>query len=129
MFLSKGINCFFVFVFFFNLLVICLLEGSGKWPEEVEAIRCLKTLLHIKMGAELKDKHSMLTSIHRDYVDVVKVRSFLPTLQYLLSANYNREFVGFCQYAFEMSLSVAITLVQYPPLLVYFQICGPIKAY
>ncbi|RUS78247.1 hypothetical protein EGW08_013986 [Elysia chlorotica] len=54
------------------LKVICMLEGSGKWPEEIEAIVCLKTLLHIKMGAELRERHSMSTSVHKDYVDVVK---------------------------------------------------------
>ena len=57
--------------------VICMLEGSGKWPEEIGAIECLKTLLHIKMGTELKDKHSMVSSVHKDYVDVVKVISYI----------------------------------------------------
>ena len=54
-----------------------MLEGSGKWPEEIGAIECLKTLLHIKMGTELKDKHSMVSSVHKDYVDVVKVISYI----------------------------------------------------
>ncbi|GFO37979.1 nucleolar protein 6-like [Plakobranchus ocellatus] len=54
------------------LKVICMLEGSGKWPEETEAIKGLKTLLHIKMGTELKDKLSLCVSIDKDHVDVVK---------------------------------------------------------
>ncbi|CAL1536080.1 unnamed protein product [Lymnaea stagnalis] len=54
------------------LEVICMLEGSGKWPEEIEAIQCLKALFHIKMGNELKEKQFLPVSIRRTHVDVLK---------------------------------------------------------
>ncbi|BFY97446.1 hypothetical protein BsWGS_00486 [Bradybaena similaris] len=52
--------------------VVCMLESSGKWPEEAEAIKCLKALFHIKMGKELKEKHLFPVSVHKTYVDVLK---------------------------------------------------------
>ena len=58
--------------YFFS--VICMLEGSGKWPEDRDAIQCLKSLLHIKMGTELKDKHLLSVSVAATHVDVLKVR-------------------------------------------------------
>merc|ERR1719239_653369 len=54
------------------LTVICMSEGSGKWPEDRDAIQCLKSLLHIKMGTELKDKHLLSVSVAATHVDVLK---------------------------------------------------------
>uniref|UniRef100_A0A2C9LX97 Nucleolar protein 6 n=1 Tax=Biomphalaria glabrata TaxID=6526 RepID=A0A2C9LX97_BIOGL len=52
--------------------VICMLESSGKWPEDVDAIQHMKTLFHIKIGNELKEKHFYSVSIHSSHVDVLK---------------------------------------------------------
>ncbi|XP_012945318.1 nucleolar protein 6 [Aplysia californica] len=54
------------------LTVVCTLEGSGKWPEDREAIACLKALLHVKMAAELREKHLMSVGVARSHVDVFK---------------------------------------------------------
>lgn len=54
------------------LTVVCMLEGSGKWPEDKAAIQCLKSLLHIKMGKELQDQHHLSVSISNSHVDVLK---------------------------------------------------------
>ncbi|XP_059179319.1 nucleolar protein 6-like [Physella acuta] len=51
--------------------VICLLEGSGKWPEDLEAISCMKSLFHIKIGNELKEKHNISVSVRKSHVDVL----------------------------------------------------------
>lgn len=54
------------------LTVVCMLEGSGKWPEDKEAIACLKALLHVKMAAELREKHLLPVAVARGHVDVFK---------------------------------------------------------
>ncbi|CAG5125475.1 unnamed protein product [Candidula unifasciata] len=54
------------------MTVMCMLESSGKWPEEAEAIKCLKALFHVKMGKELHEKHLLPVSVHKTYVDVLK---------------------------------------------------------
>ncbi|KAH9490986.1 Nucleolar protein 6 [Bulinus truncatus] len=54
------------------LEVICMLESSGKWPEDIDAIQNMKTLFHLKMGNELKERHMYPVSVHNAYVDVLK---------------------------------------------------------
>jgi U3 small nucleolar RNA-associated protein 22 len=44
-------------VFYFS--VVCLLEGSGQWPEDKDAFRRIKAALHITLGEILSNQHSM----------------------------------------------------------------------
>nr|XP_039272633.1 nucleolar protein 6-like [Styela clava] len=53
--------------------VICHLEGSGKWPQDVEALRRLKAAFHITFSDELEKEHSELTCVPtQTYLDVFK---------------------------------------------------------
>ena len=54
-------------------LVICILEASGKWPEDTEAIKRLKAAFHIKLGEVLKAKYELTNSVFPSHVDVLKV--------------------------------------------------------
>ena len=55
------------------LLVICILEASGKWPEDTNAIKRLKAAFHIKLGEILKAKYELTNSVFPTHVDVLKV--------------------------------------------------------
>ncbi|XP_074649988.1 nucleolar protein 6-like [Tubulanus polymorphus] len=52
--------------------VVCTLEGSGKWPDDKEAIRRMKAAFHIKIGQLLDEQCSLKTRINPEYVDVLK---------------------------------------------------------
>jgi hypothetical protein len=60
-------------VIFSICLVICTLEGSGKWPEDVDRIRDLKTLYLIDLGERLSGL-GLKVHIQETFVDVLKVR-------------------------------------------------------
>jgi hypothetical protein len=54
--------------------VICLLEGSGKWPEDIEAVRRLKASYYADLGKSLnKTADGLLTAAFTDHLDVYKV--------------------------------------------------------
>ncbi|XP_071171681.1 nucleolar protein 6-like isoform X2 [Mytilus edulis] len=50
--------------------VICLLEGSGHWPDDKNAFKRIKAALHIKFGEILGDQHDLPVAIDIDHVDV-----------------------------------------------------------
>ncbi|KAK3096655.1 hypothetical protein FSP39_002142 [Pinctada imbricata] len=54
------------------LKVICHLEGSGKWPDDLQAFRHLKAAFHIKLGEVLTDQQSLPVHITPTHVDVKK---------------------------------------------------------
>ena len=56
-------------------LVICILEASGKWPEEADAVKRLKAAFHIKLGEILEKKYKLTNSVFPTHVDVLKVSS------------------------------------------------------
>lgn len=56
----------------FFVLVVCLLEGSGKWPEDKDAIRRLKAAFYIKLGDLLTEK-KLQVRVRPDHVDVCRV--------------------------------------------------------
>jgi hypothetical protein len=54
--------------------VLCLLEGSGKWPEDIEAVRRLKASYYADLGRSLnKIADGLLTAAFTDHLDVYKV--------------------------------------------------------
>ena len=53
--------------------VICTLEASGKWPDNVEAIRRLKAAFHIKLSEALKSQFKLPVRAGTTFVDVLKV--------------------------------------------------------
>ena len=55
-----------------SLSVICALEGSGHWPEDIDRIRDLKTLYLIDLGEKLADL-GLDVNIQETHVDVLKV--------------------------------------------------------
>lgn len=58
--------------YFFNL-VICKLEGSGKWPEDLEAICRLKAAYYVKLGQILAACHQLMVDVSPTHLDVLKV--------------------------------------------------------
>ncbi len=58
---------------YFVLSVICILEASGKWPEDVGAIKRLKAAFHIKMAELLQSHYKLTVRPHATHINVVKV--------------------------------------------------------
>ena len=57
-------------------LVVCVLEGSGKWPDSIDAIRRLKAAYYLALSEALrKTAPSVLSAAYTDYLEVYKVRS------------------------------------------------------
>ena len=57
--------------------MICILEASGKWPEETDAVKRLKAAFHIKLGEILEKKYKLTNSASPTHVDVLKVKGSL----------------------------------------------------
>jgi len=56
------------------LLVICILEGSGKWPDSIEAIRRLKAAYYLSLSQALsKTAPGVLCAACTDCLKVYKV--------------------------------------------------------
>ena len=56
--------------------VVCILEGSGKWPDSMEAVRRLKAAYYLSLSQALgKLAPSILSAVYGDYLEVYKVRS------------------------------------------------------
>lgn len=53
--------------------MVCQLESSGKWPDEVEAIQQIKAAFYVKMSELLTKDRSLLCSPTFHYLDVLKV--------------------------------------------------------
>jgi U3 small nucleolar RNA-associated protein 22 len=67
------------FIYYFSLrcslllvLVACLLESSGKWPDDLEAVRRLKAACYIQLSKALNGS-GCIAKCTSDYVDVCKV--------------------------------------------------------
>ncbi|XP_056022983.1 nucleolar protein 6-like isoform X2 [Ostrea edulis] len=58
--------------FIMSLKVICLLEGSGKWPDEKQAFNRLLAAFHIQLADCLKTQYRLPVSVYPRHVDVVK---------------------------------------------------------
>jgi U3 small nucleolar RNA-associated protein 22 len=52
------------------LEVMCQLEASGKWPNDIECIKRLKTGFYIKIAQLLRDSHGVTSVAYNDYCDV-----------------------------------------------------------
>ncbi|CAG2189933.1 NOL6 [Mytilus edulis] len=72
--------------------VICLLEGSGHWPDDKNAFKRIKAALHIKFGEILCDQHDLPVAIDIDHVDVrFEDYVFRLELQYLREIAFTEE--------------------------------------
>lgn len=54
------------------LKVICHMEGSGKWPQNKDAIQRIKAAFHIRLGHLLDQQHELTCQPSATYVDVYK---------------------------------------------------------
>lgn len=50
------------------------LSLSGKWPEELEAVRKIKAAFHIQIAEGLRKQYNLKTQGGLNYIDVLKVR-------------------------------------------------------
>ncbi|XP_025078491.1 nucleolar protein 6-like isoform X2 [Pomacea canaliculata] len=55
-----------------SVTVICKLEGSGKWPEDLEAICRLKAAYYVKLGQILAACHQLMVDVSPTHLDVLK---------------------------------------------------------
>lgn len=55
-----------------SLKVICLLEGSGKWPDEKKAFNRLMAAFHIQLAESIKTQYGFPVSVYPRHIDVVK---------------------------------------------------------
>lgn len=49
------------------------LSTSGKWPDELEAIRKMKTAFHVQIAECLRKQHQLKVQANPSYVDVMQV--------------------------------------------------------
>ncbi|KAM3939859.1 nucleolar protein 6 [Leptodactylus fuscus] len=52
--------------------VICHMEGSGKWPQDKDAIKRVKAAFQIRLAELLQDQHELLCFPTASYTDVYK---------------------------------------------------------
>ncbi|XP_069819373.1 nucleolar protein 6 [Dendropsophus ebraccatus] len=52
--------------------VICHIEGSGKWPQDKDAIKRVKAAFQIRLAELLKDQHDLLCKTTTTHTDVYK---------------------------------------------------------
>ncbi|XP_018425159.1 PREDICTED: nucleolar protein 6 [Nanorana parkeri] len=52
--------------------VICHMEGSGKWPQDKDAIKRVKAAFQIRLGELLKEQHDLLCRPTSTFTDVYK---------------------------------------------------------
>ena len=69
----NGIGVMIVLYIVIFSLVVCQLESSGKWPDEVEAIQQIKAAFYVKMSELLSRDHSLMSSPTFDHLDILKV--------------------------------------------------------
>ena len=55
--------------------MICQLESSGRWPEDLDALRMMKVAFYINMAKGLRES-KVLASPTKNYLDILKVRSW-----------------------------------------------------
>ena len=55
-----------------SLTVLCMLENSGKWPEDSEAILRMKTAFYIQLGKILHDSYGILKEIYATHLIVLE---------------------------------------------------------
>ena len=54
--------------------VVCQLESSGKWPDEVQAIQKIKMAFYVHIARALKEQRKILASPTPHHLDILKVR-------------------------------------------------------
>jgi len=53
-----------------TVTIQCLLEGSGKWPEDKGAVRRLRAAFHLRLASLLAKTHKSVVRPNAEYVDV-----------------------------------------------------------
>lgn len=60
--------------FNFTLLTVLYsfwgVEHSSKWPNDLEAVRHIKTSFYLEISDMLKDSHNIISRVSRDYLEV-----------------------------------------------------------
>ncbi|KAL1469435.1 hypothetical protein MTO96_025044 [Rhipicephalus appendiculatus] len=52
--------------------VVVHMEATGKWPDDLEALRRVKAAFHLTLARLLCDNEHLITAAHPEYVDVFK---------------------------------------------------------
>ncbi|XP_053557019.1 nucleolar protein 6 isoform X2 [Bombina bombina] len=74
--------------------VICHMEGSGKWPQDKDAIKHVKAAFQIRLAELLRNQHQLLCQATASYTDVYKDGFvFRVKVAYHREPQYMKEFV------------------------------------
>ncbi|XP_063309894.1 nucleolar protein 6 [Pelobates fuscus] len=74
--------------------VICHMEGSGKWPQDKDAIKRIKAAFQIRLAELLKQQHDLLCKTTATYTDVYKDGYvFRIQVAYHREPQYMKEFI------------------------------------
>ncbi|XP_074851941.1 nucleolar protein 6 [Carettochelys insculpta] len=52
--------------------VVCHMEGSGQWPQDKDAIKCVKAAFHLRLAKLLTQQHHLLCRPAATHTDVYK---------------------------------------------------------
>lgn len=66
--------CHLSHFYLISISVVLQFEGSGKWPNDFEAIQNVKAAFYIKLASLLKAECSLAARASFQFVDVFKVR-------------------------------------------------------
>ena len=55
-----------------------MLEASGKWPDDLEAVKRVKAAFHLQLSSLLNSKCNLQTNAFPTHVDVFKVSLRFP---------------------------------------------------
>ena len=53
--------------------MVCQLESSGKWPDEVKAIEGIKTAFYLHLASAFREQRGGIASPTAHYLDILKV--------------------------------------------------------
>ncbi|CAN8001209.1 unnamed protein product, partial [Ixodes hexagonus] len=53
-------------------LLVVHMEATGKWPDELEALRRVKAAFHVTLAKLLQENAKLVATAHPEYVDVLK---------------------------------------------------------
>lgn len=61
-----------IFNTFFNLGILQF-ASSGKWPNELKAVRRMITAFYINLASQLNKEHNLIAQPFVNYIDIMKV--------------------------------------------------------
>ena len=77
----KNGSCERVLRFLLFFVAVLQFEVSGKWPDDLDAIKHIKTAFHIKLAEELQEQCHLIALPTPTHVDILKVSHYIYILR------------------------------------------------